>query len=741
MNIPGMAIAIVKDDQVIMARGFGVRDIDTNQPADEHTLFAIGSSTKSFTAALAAMLVDEGKVDWDEPIRTYLPEFRLHDEEIAAQVTLRDALSHRTGLNRTDLLWVSGRASRAEILEAIGEAELYSPFREKWHYNNIMFLAAGEAAARVAGSDWDSMLAERILQPLGMSATNSTYEDAQASAALSKGYTWDKDRERYRTLPMRNINSVAPAGSINSTVTDMTQWLRLQLNRGEIDGKRLISEEQIEQMWTACSEVAPSMEYGLGWFVREWRGKRLIEHGGNIDGFASSMSMLPDENIGFVLLKNVSHSPLQEMSHGLVYDALLGDMDGDVAEYVDVDFRRYVGKYHFALMETDFTVLIKGDALAVDVPGQMVYELKPPDENGKWYFAVTDQIAVSFVLDEEGRPRAMKMYQAGLTFELPREGVQHELEVSMEEVGPLLGSYQAEEAPMAVRVLIQHGRLAIDVPGQMVYELHLPDDEGRWVFRATDAIHATFEEEEGEPVLVMHQAGTATRFVRTGGDEAGDIPTVDELLALVGRGHNTGALQSIETIRIVENLRMVHQGITGTITTKASRDGRLTQDMDLGRFGYITVGLAGETAWVDSDIHTSDDELSAEEVDDIRMRHPLALYGDWRETFDAVEVQPNETIKERPAHVVHLIAGTVHRTLRIDAETGVIISEQVSTLIPGIGRMSQRVRYEEHRDVHGLKLPSRTVVESDLMGRMVMTMDSADVNVDISDERWASPVR
>lgn len=739
MHVPGMAIAVVKDDQIILARGFGYRDLEKQTAADEHTMFAIGSSTKAFTAALVAMLVDEGKMQWDDPIRKHLPEFGLHDEEVAAQVTLRDTLSHRTGLNRTDLLWISGRASRADILEAITNAELYSPFRKNWHYNNIMFLAAGEASARAAGTDWDSLLAERLLKPMGMKQANSTYAAAQANGQLAKGYQWDADGDDFKIRPMRNIDSVAPAGSINASVTDMAQWVRLQLNRGEINGKRLISQEQIEEMWTPCMTVAPSMEYGLGWFVREWNGKRLIEHGGNIDGFAASLSLLPDENIGFVLLTNVSYTPLQGACHALVYEALLGDIEQSPELPMD-DLQQYVGKYFFAPFNDHFEVLVKDGVLAVDVPGQMVYELKSPDEQGKWYFTLTDTIAVSFDRNDDGDVVRMKMYQAGMTFELPREGAVFAMEVDMQEVAPFLGTYHDGQMNLDVRVLVQNGRLAVDVPGQMMFELHSPDDEGRWYFRVTDTIYVTFEmDDDGEPTMTRYQSGIATAMKQTSQDEVAAVPTVEELWQLVQHGHRTQALREIESIRLVEQMRMAHQGIDGTNTILATADGRLRMDTDFGRFGYVHMAVVGDTAWVDSDIEAPEDEYSLERIREFRMRHPLVLFTDWNETFDDIQVQPSEHVDDRLVHRIRLTAGTIHRTLRIDAETGLIVGEQLSTIVPGIGRYTQEFRYAEHQEVHGLKLPFRTVMESDLVGKAEAKLVEAQVNVNVSSDAFASP--
>jgi len=267
-----MAIAVVKDDEVVLAHGFGVANTETKTPVTPETIFAIGSTTKAFTATLVGMLVDDGKMDWDDPVTDYLPYFELdiESEDETAEVAIRDLLSHRTGFCRMGLLFASGEVPREEVLQAATAAEPWTGFRQKFYYSNVMYMAAGVAAGKAAATDWDTLVAERIFEPLGMESTSTSVSQAQADPGLSLGYLWDDDLEEYEYRPMRTLENVGPAGSINSNVLDMAQWIRLQLGRGEYQGQRLISEEQLRETWTSQIEIAGGIDYGLGWMLREW---------------------------------------------------------------------------------------------------------------------------------------------------------------------------------------------------------------------------------------------------------------------------------------------------------------------------------------------------------------------------------------------------------------------------------------------------------------------------------------
>ena len=344
-HVPGMAIAVVKDDEVVLAHGFGIASFEEETPVTPETIFAIGSSTKAFTATVVGMLVDEGKMDWDDPVTEYLPYFQMNVESTdeSAEITLRDALSHRTGFTRMSLLFASGEIPREEVLLDATKAEPYVPFREKWYYSNVMYMSAGVAAGKAAGTDWDTLVAERIFEPLGMSSTTTSVTQAEEDSRLASGYLWDEDLEDYEYKPIRDVDNIGPAGSINSNVLDMAQWLRLQLNRGEYEGDRLISEESLTETWTTQIGITETVGYGMGWMIREWEGQPVVEHGGNLDGFSAEVAMLPESDLGFVLLTNASVSTLPQSAANIVWDTLLGEepADGDATE----DYEPYVGEY------------------------------------------------------------------------------------------------------------------------------------------------------------------------------------------------------------------------------------------------------------------------------------------------------------------------------------------------------------------------------------------------------------
>src|SRR5438128_8967142 len=281
LGIPGMSLVIVKDDKVIYMKGLGVKDFEHNVPVTPDTLFAIGSSSKAFTAMAAVMSADEGKLSLDDSPKKFLPYFTLSDPDAAAKVTLRDLLCHRSGLNRTDLAMVTGVLNREELIRVVGTAKPTAKFGEKFQYQNIMYTAAGEAVARAQKSTWDKVMAEKIFTPLGMKASVTTDAAMQKSPDFSYGYEYNATTKQTRRLPMREIPAAAPAGAINSNARDMAQWLRLMLGAGVIDGKRLISEKGFNELITKQMNVAGNVDYGLGWFLNQWDGHKVAQQGGN----------------------------------------------------------------------------------------------------------------------------------------------------------------------------------------------------------------------------------------------------------------------------------------------------------------------------------------------------------------------------------------------------------------------------------------------------------------------------
>jgi CubicO group peptidase (beta-lactamase class C family) len=334
-KVPGMSVAIVKDDKIVYAKGFGVKKLGETNPVDDKTLFAIGSSSKAFTAAALAMLVDEGKLKWDDAVISYLPEFELYDPYVTREMTIRDLLCHRSGLERGDFLWYGTDLSREEIIRRARYLKPSWSLRSRFGYQNLMYLTAGQVVARVSGMSWDDFVAKRIFTPLGMTTTGTSIKAFKPGSNVSTPHA---DFENtVQPIAWRDIDNIAPAGSINSNVQEMAQWVRLQLGQGTIDGKKIFSAATSKEMHTPQTIIrldgqypmmypeAHFFSYGLGWFLSDFKGRKLVEHGGAIDGMRAEVALVPEEKLGVVILTNMNGSLI---SNPLVYriiDAYLGN--------------------------------------------------------------------------------------------------------------------------------------------------------------------------------------------------------------------------------------------------------------------------------------------------------------------------------------------------------------------------------------------------------------------------------
>ena len=332
-KIPGVAIAVVKDGKVIYAKGYGFRDVDQKLPVTPDTLFAIGSITKSFTSLTFGMLNDEGKVEWDKPVHEMLPEFEMNDPVASDHVTPRDLFSHRTGLPRHDLVWYASDFSRTDLLNRIRYLKLSKDLRSTFQYNNLMIMTMGYLEGKTTGLGWEGTVRSKIFSPLDMSHSNFAVSDMEKSDNHALAYEWRK--ESVKLVPYHNIDSIGPAGSINSSVNDMSHYLIFQLGDGTYQGKRLVSESNLREMHTGQTAVAdapPALSftelghhaYGFGWVVTSYRGHNLVWHNGGIDGFYALLSLLPDDHMGVVVLTNLPHGNIPDTLAYNVYDRLLG---------------------------------------------------------------------------------------------------------------------------------------------------------------------------------------------------------------------------------------------------------------------------------------------------------------------------------------------------------------------------------------------------------------------------------
>jgi len=329
-DVPGMAIAIVKYNTVVYAKGYGFRDVDKQLPVTPDTIFAIGSSTKAFTTFVLGTLVDEGKLEWDKPVRNYIPWFKLYDPSTSERLTPRDLVTHRSGLPRHDLVWYNNYdASRKSLVERLAYLEPSADLREKFQYNNLMFLTAGYLTEVVTGKTWEEAVRERILLPLDMTRTNFSVADSQKETDFALGYR-EKDK-KIEKMPFRPITNLGPAGAINSSVNEMSHWVIAHLNGGKYGDKRIANRSTVEDMHLSHMttgatigrpDVSPA-DYGMGWFVNTYRGHRRVEHGGNIDGFSANVTLFPQDGIGVVVLTNLNGTPLRDLIVNVIADRLL----------------------------------------------------------------------------------------------------------------------------------------------------------------------------------------------------------------------------------------------------------------------------------------------------------------------------------------------------------------------------------------------------------------------------------
>ncbi len=330
----GFAVAVVNKDKIIYAKGFGYRDYEKKLPATPNTLFAIGSCSKAFTSLLIGMLEKEGKVNYDRPVREYLPELKFFNNDMNNNITLRDMMSHRTGLPRHDYSWyLFNTDSRDSMLQRIQYQEPTAPLRQRWQYNNFMFLAQGVVAEKLTGKSWEQNIKEQIFKPLGMAASNVSIPELKKATEASIGYTVYKD-SIIKKLDYYDINAMSPAGSINSSVNEMAKWVMCWINGGKVNGKELFPANYMKEAISSqmiAGALLPTRErndvffsnYGFGWFLASYRGHYRVEHGGNIDGFSASTSFFPSDSIGIIVLTNQNASAITGIVRNSIADRLL----------------------------------------------------------------------------------------------------------------------------------------------------------------------------------------------------------------------------------------------------------------------------------------------------------------------------------------------------------------------------------------------------------------------------------
>jgi len=348
-KIPGLALVVVQNDRVVYMNAFGVKEIGKSDPVTPDTLFEIASTTKALTATAIAILVDQKKADWDDPVHKYVEYFHLSDPCADSMVTVRDIVSHRTGLSAHDDLWDFTDWTREQLIRSVATVKPTRSFRSGYLYNNIQFALAGEVVAAASKMPWEDFVRTQIFEPLAMTHTRTSFADWNASSHAT-GHQWSSETQRVSVQPFIDYTRIAPAGAIKSCVRDMAQWLRFQLAGGTIDGKRLISAGALDETHTPQTVIRLQgigkdanpdtnlMSYGLGWTIQDYRGQLLVAHAGALNGYRTQVALLPKQNAGIAIMENVGRGYGIIALRNEIMDQLLGSPTRDWNQlFLDLD--------------------------------------------------------------------------------------------------------------------------------------------------------------------------------------------------------------------------------------------------------------------------------------------------------------------------------------------------------------------------------------------------------------------
>ena len=742
LGIPGMSLAIVKDGEIIFMKGFGYKDFEKKIPVTADTQFAIGSSSKAFTALSVLMSQDEGKLSLDDSPKKYLPYFKINDAEIDKNITVRDLMAHSSGLNRTDLGWITGKLTREEIIRVAGEAKPMAKLREKFFYQNVMFVTAGEIVSKVQKQPWEKFVPERIFKPLGMTNSTMSLKEMQKTKDYSFGYEYNFDTKATRNLPLRDIDEIAPAGSINSSARDMTQWLKFVLNRGELNGKRLVSEKGYDEWTKPQMKIAGKSAYGLGWFIRDWNGLKVVEHGGNIDGFNALVATIPEKRLGFVMLTNVSGSGLGPELMPVVWENILGKPNAPAAAPTNVvmsDLEKEAGKYRFEAAGFDVDIKMQDGKLVAVVPGQPLYTL---ENVGARRYKLTGAPDGFFVTFKDGE---VYLEQPQGNFTLPRvktDGKTSEVK-SSDAAKELVGKYQTPDGKAAAEIRDVNGKISLVVGEQQPYELKekskdlynappLPDSYNLKVTRAADGKleGIVMIQPEGEFPLKFTGAGDALNKVTM---------TVDELMAktidALGGDANWRKLNS----RVTKfDIDFENQGVKGTGTSFEKSANMSAAEINLTALGkpiaeirdYFDGTSGGETT-----TFSPEDIYTGQRLEDVKYESDFYGLANWKTELKKAEIRGTEKVGDEETYVVKIQPEKASEVTYFISTKTFLPVKKTSIIVSSTSAQKTPISeiFSDYRAVDGVMIPHKTTSMNPGMGAVVIYAKEVKHNVAIDD--------
>jgi CubicO group peptidase (beta-lactamase class C family) len=758
LGIPGLSLVIVKDDRVIYMKGLGYKDFERKLPVTPDTLFAIGSSSKAFTSMLVAMGADEGKISLDDSPKKFLPYFKLQDPDADARITIRDLLSHASGLNRTDLAWITGVLDREEVIRVASTAKPTAKLREKFQYQNVMYSAAGECIAKAEGSTWESLVRQRIFAPLGMKASTLNVPDMHRSPDYSFGYVYDENTNETRRVPTRDFPQVAAAGAINSNARDMAEWLRFLLAGGAHGGKRLVSEASFAELFKPQIKIGGNVSYGLGWFLRDWHGHKVAEHGGNIDGFNAQVALMPDQHLGFVMLTNVSASVLPASAMEVVWSNLVGNPlpASQVAEKSQaaqggpsVKIEDEAGNYFLAEANMTMAVAAKDGKLTLSVPGQPTYTLEPV--GGRRYklaeapegFYVTfrpakdsPQETEMYLEQPQGNFSLKRLKMADATTATPSGAV-------ADYTGPLkevVGTYEPAAQGPSIEVAVRDGKVVLIVPGQTPYPL---------VERSKDVLGSTALPETYSVVVRRDESGKVVGITLK--QPEGEFPfkraaefkpslTVEELMAkVVGAEGGEAALRRHRTMRVEAELNFENQGVGGDGLIYSKAPGAYAEEITITALGkklgtiheYFDGAQGGEEA---SFIPFS--PKTGKALEDARIAADFYGMLDWKALFKSAQIAKMTKVGDEDAYVVVFTPEKGNPVTDYFSAKSFLLLRQDTLETDGPITEPVTEKFSDYRTVDGVMIPFTRVSSTTSMGDTVTKLRDVKFDVAVPEEAF-----
>ncbi len=750
LGIPGMSLAIVKDDKVIYLKGLGLKDFEKKVAVTPDTQFAIGSATKAFTALSVLMSQDQGKLSLDDSPKKYLPYFKMFDPDADKNILIRDLLSHSSGLNRTDLAMITGRLSRSELIQVAAQARPTAKLREKFQYQNIMFAAAGEIVAQVQKTPWEKFIPERIFKPLGMNNSTMSMKQMQKARDYSFGYEYNFDTKATERKPFREIDQVAPAGSINSSARDMAKWLRFVINDGSVGGKRLVSEKGYGEWLKPQMKIAGTTSYGFGWFIQDWNGLKVVQHGGNIDGFNSMVAMIPEKKIGFVMLTNVSGSSLGNELMQIVWENLIGAPKVDESAKLPVKtMERLVGKYRLAAANMDFEVKIVGDDLVMVVPGQPEYKLQRTAPRQFKMVGAPDGFAVRFN-PEQGDATELYLQQPQGNYTLPRINPDGSLakgpEPTLASTGgaaELVGKYTVPGGGVEVNIIESGGKVTFNIPGQQPYSL---GEKSKDVFSLSplpDTYFLTAKRDAAGKItsVAVTQPEGVFDFKRIdAGIEPAITVTTDELMQRsIEAAGGEAALRKITTRYTEADVDFENQGVQGKAISWSKAPDRTATDMTM-----LALGKTIATGWEYFDGKGGEevysfapaDKYTGKRLEDAALAAVFYAPLEWKTLYRKITIRNKAKVGDDECYVVDFEPNKGSnfteyystKTFLLRKRTGVISSSTSEQKTP------YSVTYDDYRAVDGIMLPYKISSFNPGNGNIVTVVKVYKHNIAISDD-------